>query len=239
MLKITEQLQTLRLGGMSRMWQSLIETRQYQGLSLSEGLDILLQAEAEERQNKRLERLQKAAEFRYRASVEEINFTEGRTLDKNTILHLSTCEYINQGEAVLISGATGAGKSFIASALGHQACLLGYTVTYFNTQKLLQKIKISKADGTIFKLMEKLARRQLLIIDDFGLSVLDNQQRIFLMEIMEDRHGKNATIIASQLPIANWYEVIGDDTIADAIMDRLIHRSHKIELKGKSLRNNR
>lgn len=147
--------------------------------------------------------------------------------------------YLANGDAVLISGASGAGKSFLASALGHQACAQGYKVAYYNLQKLLLRTKMSRIDGSIYKFMEKLSRTELLILDDFGLTHLEQQQRIDLMEIIEDRHGRKSTIIASQLPVASWYDVIGEDTIADAILDRLVHTAYRIELKGESLRKKR
>lgn len=235
-MKVTEQMESLRLSGMNRSWQSLIETRQNTTLTLSEGLEILLQAEAQHRQNSRLNRLQKNASFRYQASLEEISFKQGRGLDKSQVISLADCSYIDRGESVLITGPTGAGKSYLASAYGHQACAMGYKTMYFNTQKLLIRLKMHRADGTIFKFMDKLAKHQLLILDDFGLMALDAQQRLDLMEIIEERHAKLSTIIASQLPLGNWYEMIGDETIADAIMDRLIHQAHRIEIKGESMR---
>ncbi len=136
----------------------------------------------------------------------------------------------------MITGPTGVGKSFIASAIGHQACLLGYRILYFNTQKLFAKLKILKADGTYLKEMTRIEKCDLLILDDFGMQNLDNATRMNLMEIIEDRHGRKSTLIASQLPVASWYEVIGESTIADAILDRLIHGAHRMELKGSSMR---
>nr|WP_312717054.1 ATP-binding protein [Sphingobacterium multivorum] len=157
-------------------------------------------------------------------------------LDKGLITTLATGEYIKKGDPILISGATGCGKSFLSSALGHHACTQGYKVMYFNLQKLLLKTKMARREGTLHKLMDRISKTDLLIVDDFGLVNLDQQQRLDLMEIIEDRHAKASTIIASQLPVASWYDVIGEDTIADAILDRLIHGSYRIELKGESLR---
>jgi DNA replication protein DnaC len=155
------------------------------------------------------------------------------------ITELATGNYLPKGEVILISGASGAGKSFLASALGHQACAQGYKVIYYNLQKLLLRTKMSRIDGSIYKFVEKLSKAELLILDDFGLTHLESQQRMDLMEIIEDRHAKKSTIIASQLPVANWYDVIGEETIADAILDRLVHTSYRIELKGESLRKKR
>lgn len=236
MTTIENQLNQLRLLGMSSRWQAITETRQHHELSFAEGLEILLQAEQEDRVNRRFERLKRNAKFRYSATIEELDFQAKRGLNKSQITQLITGEYISKGEAILITGATGCGKSFIASALGHRACSQGIKVRYFNTQKLLIKTKMARIDGSIFKLLEGIAKAGVLILDDFGLTNLDKKQQMDLMEIIEDRHGKTSTIIASQLPVASWYEVIGEATIADAILDRLVHTSHRIELKGESLR---
>jgi len=139
----------------------------------------------------------------------------------------------------LITGATGCGKSFLASALGHQACAQGYKVAYYNIQKILQKAKMCRVEGTILKFFDSIAKADLLILDDFGLTHLDQQQQLDLMELVEDRHGRASTVVASQLPVSNWYDVIGEETIADAILDRLVHVSYRIELKGESLRKKR
>lgn len=239
MNQIETQLNKLRLNGMSRSWQALLETRRSHELSLAEGLELLLQAEEQERTDKRFERLQKSAGFRYQASIEELKLDASRGLDKSLISQLATGDYLSKGESVLISGATGCGKSFLASALGHHACAQGYKVAYFNVQKLLLRIKMSRLDGTIYKFFEKISKMNLLILDDFGLTHLEQQQRMDLMEMIEDRHGRTSTIIASQLPVASWYDVIGEETIADAILDRLVHASYRIELKGESLRKKR
>lgn len=236
MTNIENQLKQLRLQGMSNRWDALMETREHHQLSLNEGLEVLLQAEQEDRANRRFERLKRTAKFRYSATIEELGFEANRGLNKSQITQLATGEYITKGESVLITGATGCGKSFIASALGHRACSRGTKVLYFNTQKLLIKTKMARIDGSVFKLFERIAKAGLLILDDFGLSNLDKKQQMDLMEIIEDRHSKSSTIIASQLPVASWYDVIGEATIADAILDRLVHTSHRIELKGESLR---
>lgn len=235
-MHIENYLQQLRLHGMSRVWQSLQERKQPDQTPLSEGLELMLQAEVDDRENRRYERLRKNAGFRYKASIEEVKTDASRGLDAQVINRLATGEYINKGQSVLITGATGCGKSFLASALGHQACAQGKKVAYFSTQKLFLKTKMARLEGSILKRQEKLAKTDLLILDDFGLSPLDAQQRLDLMEIMEDRHARASTIIASQLPVGSWYEVIGEETIADAILDRFAHTAHRIELQGESLR---
>ncbi len=176
------------------------------------------------------------AKFRYQASLEELNYDPARGLDKSLITDLATCQYIANGESLIVTGSTGCGKSYLASALGHQTCSHGYSVAYFNTQKFMLKIKMSRLEGTILRFFDKIAKTSLFILDDFGLTHLEQQQQFDLMEIIEDRHGKKSTIIASQLPIASWYDIISEATIADAILDRLVHTSYKIELKGPSLR---
>lgn len=233
---IENQFSQLRLHGMCSSWKAMTETRQHHELSFGEGLEVLLQAEAQDRTNRRFERLRKTARFRYQATIEEINFDTSRGINTAQITELATGEYLTKGESILITGATGCGKSFLTSALGHQACAQGSKVLYFNIQKLLMQVKMARLDGSFLKFFEKLAKANLLILDDFGLSHLDKNQQMDLMEVIEDRHGKSSTIIASQLPVGNWYEIIGEATIADAILDRLVHTSHRIELKGESLR---
>lgn len=236
MKNIEEQLSHLRLHGMHMSWKAMTETRQHHKLSLSEGLEVLLQAEEENRINARFERLKKAAKFRYRASVEELNLETARGVDPQLITDLAKGTYLEKGESILITGATGCGKSFLASALGHHACSQGKKVSYFNIQKLLMKTKLARLDGSFIKLFDKIAKTDLLILDDFGLAHLNKNQQMDLMEIIEDRHGKSSTIIASQLPVGSWYEIIGEATVADAILDRLVHTSYRIELRGESLR---
>jgi DNA replication protein DnaC len=240
MQQIDSKLKQLKLRGMYRSWQSLAETRRLYDLSFVEGMELLLQAEEEERSNSRFERLLRGARFRYRASMEELDYTPDRGLDKGLMTELATCEFISKGESILVTGKTGSGKSFLASALGHQACFHGLNVRYFNTQKFMLKTKMARLDGSILKFFDKIAKTQLLILDDFGLTHLEKQQQYDLMEVIEDRHGKCSTVISSQLPVSCWWDVISESSIADAILDRLVHTSYKIELNAKeSLRKNR
>jgi len=236
MTQITSQFNELRLRGMKRSWETLVETRQHNDLSLSEGLQMLLQAEKLDREQRRFDRLRKNAKFRYQASIEELRKDSSRGIDQTLINALATGKYLDNGESIIITGATGCGKSFIASALGHQACAQGYKTAYFNMQKLTKQLKIARLEGSIVSFFLKLAKTHLLILDDFGLTHLEKQQQLDLMEIIEDRHTRHSTIIASQLPVASWFDIIGEATIADAILDRLVHTSHRIELKGESMR---
>jgi DNA replication protein DnaC len=236
MEEIKAKLHSLKLSGMACQWQILAETHRTGVLSLSEGLELLLQAEADKRQENRYERLMKNACFRYRASIEEINPDPARGIDQSLLMRLAAGDYLKNGEAVIVTGAAGCGKSFLASALGYRACKQGFTVAYHNMQKLLVKLKLARLDGSIIKLFDRLAKTDLLIIDDFGLSVLQGQQQTDFLEIIEDRHARRATIMASQLPVASWFDVIGDAVIADSLLDRLAHTAHRFELKGESLR---
>jgi len=239
MQTIESQLSELRLSGMKKSWQAIVETRRQHDLNLVEGIEILLDAELIERGNRRTSRLTKNAAFRYQATIEQIRYDASRGLDKSLITSLATGNFISEGSSVIITGATGCGKSYLASALGHQACMLGYKVAYYNVQKLMMKTRMARIDGSIYKFFDKTSKTDLLILDDFGLTHLEKQQQLDFMELIEDRHGSKATILASQLPLASWFDIIGEETIADAILDRLVHTSYKIELKGESLRKNR
>lgn len=231
-----ETMKSLKFYGMLEAFQASLQTKQNARFTADEFIDYLIQAEWDHRQNSKVSLAMKRAHFRYQAIVEEIDFTSVRGLDKNNVLRLTDCSFIDKNECVLIAGATGVGKSYLASALGHQACTKGYKVMYFNTAKLFTKLRLSKADGSYTREINKLAKQDLLILDDFGLHPLDAQTRLMLLEIVEDRHGKKSTLIASQVPIAKWYDMLEEQTIADAILDRLIHNAHKIELKGESMR---
>jgi DNA replication protein DnaC len=230
------KMSQLKLHGMLRTYQSMLDSRQHHDLTHDELINILVQSEWEDRENKKIQRHTRLARFRYSASIEELNFVPNRGLDKTQVLRLADGSFIDKKENALITGPTGVGKSFLASAFGHQACQLGYRTMYFNTQKLFSKLKIMKADGSYSREMTKIEKCDLLILDDFGLQQLDTTSRMILLEIIEDRHGRKSTIIASQLPVAKWYEIIGESTIADAIMDRMVHAAHRLELKGESLR---
>ena len=231
-----EKMSRMKLYGMQNAFHALIDSKQQNALTADEIISMLVQSEWEYRESKKFAQSLRNARFRYSASPEEIDFTKNRNLDKNLLLRFTDCCFIERKQNLLLSGPTGVGKSFIASALGHQACIKGYKVIYYNTQKLFPLLKMSKADGSYMKIISKIERQDLLILDDFGMQPLDNQTRMMLLEIIEDRHDRKSTIISSQLPPNKWYDVIGESTIADAILDRLLSSSHKIELKGESMR---
>jgi len=231
-----EKMNTMRLHGMNRAYDTLLESKEDNDLSIDEALAFLIDAEWDVRYNKKLSRLLSQAKFRYNASFAELDFSKARNIDKGNLLRFSSDDWIKKGESILITGATGVGKSFLASAIGYQACVNTNKVMYFNSIKLFSFLLAAKGNGNFVKEMNKISKQDLIIIDDFGLQVLDGFARITFLEILEDRHGLKSIIITSQLPINKWHEVIADDTIADAICDRLIHSSHKINLKGDTMR---
>lgn len=233
---VVNKMSAMKFYGMQQAYQTLLETNQHYSLTNDEMISMLIQAEWEDRENRKINRYLKAARFRYGANIEEVDFTARRGLDKTQLLRLADGSFINKRENLLITGPTGAGKSYLASALGHQACMQGYKTLYFNAQKLFPQLNIFKADGSYLKQIARIERHDLLILDDFGLQPLDTNARMMLLEIIEDRHGKRSTIISSQLPVSKWHQIIGDSTVADAILDRMVHTSHRIELKGESMR---
>ena len=230
------KLNQMHLWGMETALKGIIGGVQNDSLTADELVELLVQAEWEYRESQKIERCLNNAAFRYQAFIDNIDYSPGRKLDKNLMMRLSDCSYIDRAENVVIIGATGVGKSYIATALGHQACLKGKKVLYRNAQKLFTPLRICRADGSYIKEMSKIEKKDVFIIDDFGLEVLDHKTSLMLLEILEDRIYKKTTIIASQLPFEKWYDVISDKTVADAIIDRLNNTSHKITLQGESMR---
>jgi len=233
---ILQKMRQLKFWGMARAFSATLEDSRLAALTTDEFTALLIEAEWDERNNRRVERYIRNARFRYNASVEQLSFDIERNIDKNQIMRFAECSFIDRGENILITGSTGIGKSYLASALGNHACTLGYKVYYTNTPKLFSKLKMLKADGSYLREISSIERQDLLILDDFGIQPIDSQSRSALMDIIEDRHGKRSTIITSQLPVEEWYDVIGEKTMADAILDRLVHDAHRIELVGESLR---
>lgn len=233
---ILSKMKEMKLMGMARAFQASHTSAADQRLTADELVEMLVTAEWDDRSNRKQDRFIKNARFRYRAMVEQISFDGTRDVYKNQILRLADCDFIGKRENVLITGSTGLGKSYIASAIGHQACVVGFRVAYEHGNKLFARMKLAKVDGSYLKELGKLERQDLLIIDDFGIQPLDAQSRAVLMEIIEDRHGKRSTLFTSQVPVEDWHEVIGEQTIADAILDRIVHDAHRLELTGESLR---
>ena len=231
-----DKMRSLRLFGMYHAFKSSMDTPRNEPLTADEMTALLIDSEWDDRHNRSIERTLRNARFRYKATIEQVDYAVERGIDKNHLQRLADGTFITRSENLLITGSTGTGKSFIASAIGHQACQMGFKVLYANTIKLLAQIKMAKADGSAIKEMNRIERYDLLILDDFGIQPFDHQSRASLLEIIEDRHGKHATIITSQLPVKQWYEIIGEKTVADAILDRIVHSAHRIELKGESLR---
>ncbi|APS40801.1 MULTISPECIES: IS21-like element helper ATPase IstB [Flavobacteriaceae] len=231
-----EKLKQMRLGAMAQLHQQHIKDNRIENITADEYLALLIDHQWEDRQNRKIERLLKQAGFKQEANLADVNYTQQRNLDKNMFTRLGTLDFITRKENIILTGASGVGKSYLAQALGHQGCMMEYKTIYTNTARLFKKLKLSKVDGTYLKELGKLIKADVLILDDFGLQSFDNHARETLMDIIDDRYNKASTIISSQIPVSAWYDIIGEGTIADAILDRIVNSSHRIDLKGESLR---
>ena len=230
-------LRQLKLGGMAHaLQQQLEQVGTYEGLSFIERLTLLIEQETLNREQRKQERLIRQARFKLAACVQDIDYAPRRNLAPAIIARLAQGNWIQKGQNLLITGPCGSGKTYLACALGHNACLHGYSVRYYRLSRLLLELTQARADGSYHKQLRQLARIQLLIIDDWGLEPLKPAQRNDLLEIMDDRHGQTSTSVISQLPTDQWYATIGDNTLADAILDRLMHNAHRLPLKGESMR---
>jgi len=236
----TQTLNTLRqlkLPGMAAALQSQLEqVGTYEGLAFMERLTLLVEQECLNRQQRKQHRLIRQARFKLAATVQDIDYQHPRNIKKTQIAQLAQGNWIERGHNLLLTGPCGSGKTFLGCALGHSACLRGYSVKYYRLSRLFLELTQAKADGSYHKRLKLLAKIQLLIIDDWGLEKLNPAQRNDLMEIMDDRHGHTSTVMISQLPTDQWYTGIGDNTLADAILDRLMHNAHRLQLKGESMR---
>jgi len=231
-----EKMHVLKLYGMERAFRAIIETTQDRTLSHDELMAHVVECEWDDRRNRKTRRLTRAAGFRNRAAFPEIDFQSARGLDREAFMCLSDCGWITTAKNIIISGPTGVGKSFLAQCLGSQACMLGHRTLYFNCGKLFQILKEKRSEGGYQRFVGRIARTPLLVLDDFGLCPLDTQDRLSLLELVEDRLGQAATIIASQIPVAQWFDIIGDPTIADAVCDRIVPQAIRISLSGISMR---
>lgn len=213
-----------------------LEQPSVQELSFEDRLAMIVAREWLFRENRRLTRRLKEARLKQQAAVEDIDFRQPRGLDKSVMLTLSTCQWIRNHQNVIITGPTGIGKSYLAEALAQKACREGFTALYYRSPRLFRDLAIARGDGNYSKLLIKLAKTDLLVVDDWGLSSLTDAERRDFLEVMEDRHGIRSTVITSRYPVAKWHELIGEPTLADAILDRIVHNAHKIVLKGESMR---
>lgn len=234
-----EKMKQMRLNAMAQTYYNSLENNLYKDYTIDQFIALLVEQEWEERYNKKINNLIKAARFRYSANIKDIDYTTNRSLDKNTFERLSNLDFINRAENVIITGATGTGKSYLAQALGHAACINQKRTLYYNFKNLTDLVRLSRLEGDYMKLMKKIQKADLLILDDFGLSAFDEVSRNMLMDIVEMKYDKSSIILAAQIPVKSWHETIGEGTIADAILDRLVNSSHRIELTGESMRKNK
>jgi DNA replication protein DnaC len=233
-----DKLESLRFNGMAKGLREQMQMEDIGEMTFEERLGILLDREMAERETRRLNTRLKKAKLRHNASIEDIDFRHPRGLDRSVVLRLADCEWIKKKQNLIITGPTGAGKSYLACAFAQKACREGYTAVYLRIPRLFQELALAKGDGRYVKLLSNYAKTDLLVFDDYGLSALTKEQRYDLLEMVEDRYETKSTLVTSQLPIDHWHEQIGDPTLADAILDRLVHSAHKInlKLKGDSMR---
>jgi DNA replication protein DnaC len=231
-----EKLYHMKLNGMAEAFKEQLLQPDLAELSFEERFAFLVERHWTWKEDRRMRRLLSQAKLKINACIEDIDFRAHRGLQKSLILQLASCDWIKKAHNVIVTGPTGAGKTYLACALANRACRMGLSAFYIRIPKLFQDLAIAKADGSYSKTMKKLARSKVLVLDDLGLAPMSPQERRDLLEVVEDRHGLASTIVAAQLPIENWHENIRDPTIADAILDRLVHNAYKINLKGESMR---
>jgi DNA replication protein DnaC len=231
-----EKLQRLRLFGMLKALTEQMNMPDIEHLSFEERLGLLADREITEREDRRLKTRLRQAKLKHNACIEDIDYRAPRGLDKALMLQLSACRWVHEGLNLIINGPTGVGKTWIACALAQKACREGYTALYLRLPRLFEELSLAHGDGRFPKLMATFAKTDLIVLDDWGLAKLTAEQRRDLLELLDDRHGNRSTLVTSQLPVDHWHEMIGDPTLADAILDRLIHNAYRINLSGESLR---
>lgn len=233
---ILNQLEALHLQGMAQAYSRQLEMPDIEHLTFDERIGLMVEHEAAQRADTQLAGRLRRAALRQNASMADIDFRRSRGLSKSAVMALLSCDWITQHRNILITGATGVGKSFLACAIAHGACLNGYSARYIRLSRILDELRLARADGTFLKLLRKLSRTDVIVLDDWGIVRLDHQQQTDILELLDDRHQLRSTIITSQLPVDTWHQSMADPTLADAILDRLIHNAYSFNLTGDSMR---
>lgn len=229
-------MRQMKLNGMAAAYEAVLSLPINQQIDAHQMLANLIDAEQQNRADRRKNMLLRLSKLRYQATLTDIQCSEARNLSKEQLTLLADCAYLDRGENILITGATGCGKSYLACALGHHACVHGYRTLYFNMNRFTEQIALAKTDGTLIKWLDRIKKAKLIILDDLGLQPISHQVKLIILQILEDRYEKSSTIICSQLPVGKWHQYFDEPTIADAILDRIIPKAHRLDLKGKSLR---
>lgn len=232
-------LSTMRLNGFARALREQLTSDAFAGLSFDERVGMLIDREWADREARKLTRRLQHARLRERACIEDIDYKHARGLDKALVRRLATCEWVGKHNNVLVTGPTGVGKTYLLCALADKACRDGYSALYRRMPRLLHELAVARADGSYSKLLARVAKTDVLVVDDWGIAPLGDQERRDILEVLEDRHGATSTVVASQLPVDSWHKYVGDPTVADAILDRLVHNAHNIKLQGDSMRKTR